>query len=401
MERIENAACINRNCGDGLDFRPSLLRDHLQSLKDQGFSQQEAKTVVEDIARRELTYLFLERFAKENLVHFSYYFEGERLLSPGYEALGDVRDRYKAAISERKERGGLVFREEAELEGMEQIRERLAGSEVPRTFVLMSPPPSKSELIDYPQYADYSFYFFGKYDPGEAKIDMFAWRNEKSLEEQRREANGLLGGNYISEEVHPNDFLRTPIFVGGPLETSRGVIADMPTDEEFSEAATFGFEKYSDRIDDEARMLTALIENGASDQVLLDAQLKIEMDFVRWVEGKQGVFKAVDDPGLYSADSHSQFSAHVREYFAWFSTQYDTQKYSCSGCGGSVFGLYDSYGSRLPGVMEFSGELFGRYIPCPNCNESVRVGSEACSNCGLRKSDYDAGKSQRDLKKAA
>lgn len=374
-----------------LDFRPVLLKSHYQTLIEQGYPIYQAKEIVQGIAQRELTYLFLERYLQAQLVHFSYRFEGQNLVSSGYETLGDVCQRYQAAIDERRRAGRPSTREEAELAGIGAIKDQLSDCQLPVSLMIVSPPPPASERHLYPGYADYSFYFFGHFDPQGRTIDMFAWRNEKTLKMQRQEVNSLAGGDFIAFEAHPNDFLRMPIFAeSGELGPLREIIDDMPTEDDFERAKNADWAKYSVAISDQAQMLSTLIENGASERTLLDAQVKIEMDFVRWAS--DGTVTAKDfDPTLLLPEHHGKFGERVREEFGWFVTQYNTSRFACGSCGGSALGLYNSsYSPRLPGLLELSLiESMSSYIPCPGCGKSLRAGSEKCGQCGLTKVEFD------------
>lgn len=380
------------------DFRPSLLKTHFESLINNGYSSHEAEDIILGITNRELTYLFLERYAKESLVHFSYYFDGDRLISPRYEAFGDIRERFREASNERIRNNEPFAREKAELEGIEQIRKEALESTLPKTFLFISPPPPAAERHFYPGYADYSFNFFGRFDPQSRVIDMFAWRNNKSLEKQTAEANALFGQEIFSSvEAHPNDFLRTPIFINSTnFEHFRQIVTDMPGNDDFIEAKSANYSKYQDEIAECAHMLTKLIAEGANDEILENALAQTEMEFMRMIVGKRGTFNKIETKYL-ARQYHNEFTSQVNANFAVFAQVYKNEipKFACGSCGGSILGLYTN---SVPLIMEFSSELFRKYRSCPNkkCGKPVKVGDESCGSCGLTKKEYDAG-----MKKAA
>lgn len=392
---IECAPGISCESDQKTDFRPSLIKTHFESLINDGYSSHEAEDIILGITNRELTYLFLERYAKERLVHFSYHFEGDKLMSSRYEAFGDVRERFKAAIKDRIIANNPFSREKAEFEGVEQIRKEALESTLPKTFLLISPPPLVAERHFYPGYADYSFYFFGRFDPQSRVIDMFAWNNNKSLEKQTAEANALFGQEIFSSgEAHPNDFLRTPIFRNSAdFEHFRQIIKDMPREDDFVNAKSADYSKYQDEIAQCARMLTKLIAAGADDEVLQKALAQTEMEFMRMIVGKRGTFNKIDTKYL-AREYHNEFASRVKANFAVFAQVYKNEitKFACGSCGGSILGLYTSSTSRFSLIMEFSNELFTAYRSCPNknCGKLIKSGSEACANCGLTKKEYDA-----------
>jgi len=71
---------------------------------------------------------------------------------------------------------------------------------------LISPPPSCPESSLRLGYADYSFVYFGLYDPETEGVEMFAWRNDFSLESHRRFLNEYAGEEVVSIEARINDF---------------------------------------------------------------------------------------------------------------------------------------------------------------------------------------------------
>lgn len=379
-----------------LDFRASLLRGHFEYLVKDGYRTSEAQNVIHGIAKRELLSVFLERFTKENLFYYSYFVEGEKITSSGYEPLGDVAIRYQAAVDHRTKEGRSAEREKAELDGFLQIKGELLDSSKQRHFVWMSPPPPEEELTFYPGYGSYSFYFYGRFNPASGEIEMFAWRNGKKLSRQIEEANLLLGNEQFSNSTHPNDLLSRPIFADD-FATLRRSIKDMPQDCEFDEAKRRDWAKYSQGIDQHAAMIATLIANGACEATLLDAQLAVEMDFTRWVvDGR--VENSEFPTDLFSGQNQRLFSSQVRENFARFVVQYKqsfsankTSRFACGSCGSSILSMSSEGGSfSWPGLGESLMTESMNWRPCPKCSESVRLGSEKCSACGLTKREYDA-----------
>lgn len=369
----------------GLDFRPEFLSSHFERLCADGISPERAQDIIEEIAQRDLGYLFLERFTKQKLVRYSYRVENGRLFSPKYDFLGEVDEFYASGVFQREAEGKNSDRERAELEGVLGIKKELIDANEPKTFVLMSPPLPQS---------DYSFYFFGRFDAETGKVDMFAWRNEKPLLQQRQELNTIAGGEIISPDNHPNDFLKKPVFLAGyDFSQFRKVICDMPADGEFEATDEADFSIYSEGIGQSAEMLAQLIADGAQISTLRAAQLKIEMEMTRWV--KDGFVAKIDHaPRFFPKDKHVEFENWVMRDFAMFAAVNNAQRFACGSCGSSVMSLFtSSRGVYLPGQLQLSiAELIPDYISCPGCGESVRMGSAQCKNCGLTKSEYDSKK---------
>lgn len=393
--------CQNPTNACELDFRPEFLRTHFDRLTREGRSREESAAIICDIAQRDFGYLFLERFTKEKLVRYSYSVEGGRVFSPKYGALGEVDKLWENGVAQREIEGRTSGREKAEQGGFIRIKEELLGANSTLTFVWMSPPPPKSELCNHPGY-DWktSFYFLGKLSPEMGRLDMFAWRNEKLLSLQIDELNGIAGEQVISSEAHPNDFLRKPVFKAcEDFSFFREVIADLPPESNFESTQEADFSIYADGIRDSAILLTNLIVNDADDDTLRVAQLRIEMDFTRWVT--DGFITRAEVPPVYlEKEAHRGFAAKVMQDFARFVPMYQTDRFACGSCGSSVMSLFLNNALYLPSQLQFlTGELLPRYISCPGCGESVKAGSAECKSCGLKKSDYDSGGAE--LKPAA
>ena len=372
-----------------LDFRAQFLRGHFETLIARGYGREQAKDIVTGIAAQDLKYLFLERFTQEKLVHFNYFLEDGELLSPGYEVFGDVCGRYQAGITQRELDGKPAHREVAELEGIVCVKESLKNSEGDKAFLIISPPEN----------ADYNFYFFGKFDSESRQVDMFAWRNNKTLALMAEEANRLRGGNYFSVlKVHPNDFLRQPIFVSGASFDAFGDAIDgMPKDSEFGAAKSADFSEYRVGIERLASMLSELVANGASDETLQLAQLKVEMEFTKWVCDGTVEMAADFDKVHLPFVMHREFEKEIRREFGYFAMVYKTDQFACGSCGGSIMSLFTS-GSLpyIPTLMQESMlNFFPSYRACPGCGDSVRIGSEECKGCGLKRVDYNRQKANR------
>lgn len=370
---------LPKYCEKNLDFRPELYRKHFDHLQRES-SSNVARNEVQGMIRRDLTYLFWERFTKEKLVHFSYRFAEDGVISPNYEALGDVIASYEAAVEMRKLEGKSSDREEAELAGFLGIRD-LKNSKESKSVLLISPPDTCGS---------YSFYFFGRYDAQDGQIDMYAWRNEKSLGQQREEASAILGGDYFSSEVHPNDFLRNPIIVdASDFSPFRRIICDMPNDGEFLQAKSKDFSRYRDGVNSLAMMLSALIANGADDATLRLAQTEVEMAFVKWmVDGEVEVTEV--DEGLFLPGKHREFSHKVYSSIGGFVTQYGSQarQFACGTCGLSI--LSDLNQSPINALANLAPDLFGGGTkPCANCGATLEADAQTCDSCGMTKREFD------------
>lgn len=385
-----------------LDFRSEFYRRHFAELASRGIDNSQATEIIYGTIYGDLTKAFLERFTKERLVHFSYRFEGDRLVSPGYGHFGDITERYNEAIRERIREGLPFHREKAECEGLRDLKIKLKesdselnGSKRPKTFLLISPPPPPEELHLYSgRYGEDSFYFFGKYDPVTEVVDMFAWRNKKTFDDEVREADQLSETDH-EEFVHPNDLLKKPfIRERKSFDWLRKVIPDIPADWESEMVKNENYSKYRKGIDCHSRMLTTLVASGASDEVLLDAQLRIEMDFTRWII--DGVVEESKIKPIYlHPNYHREFSNEVRADFVRFVAMYGDKidKFACGSCGLSVMRFYMS-SLRIfepPLLLTVSmPELFSPARSCPNCGENLALGSRKCENCRMTKDEYDA-----------
>jgi hypothetical protein len=379
-----------------LDFKSEFYVRHFADLRNRGIPAKEAAEAVYGTIAQDLPKVFLERFTKERLVHFNYRFEGEMLVSSGYEHFGDITEKYEEAICERIRDGMPFCREKAECEGVFRIKEELRNSDVPKTFLLISPPPPPEELHLYNgRYGNESFYFFGRYLPDTQIVDMFAWRTSKTFEKEQEEGRLLSAGS--DDFVHPNDLLRSAFFrEGTSFDVFSEAVGDMPTEGDFSTAKGETYDKYKEGLDRLSRMLSGLIAGGADTGTLLKAQLKIEMEFTKWiVDGK--VEQSEFPEHLLDRRNHQEFSSQVMRQFAGFVTKYNTAQFACGSCGGSVMSMFRSanFGMALtfpvlmrPFIMEFSAPM---EVTCPKCGTSVIKGSGKCSNkdCDFTKNDYD------------
>lgn len=376
--RRTDLACTKPIVNDSdLDFRPELIGNHYKELLEKGLSRSEAKDTATVIAQRELTTMFLERYCHERLVHYTYMFDGDDMLSPGYEHLGDVTLRFQRAVEEKELLGQNSSREQAELEGIEKIKRQ----------------KGDSLTISRPTDCDYNFYYLGKYDSENQRIDMFAWRNHKNPELQVLEANSILGEAHYSPEVTSNDLLQNPIFA--EFNSFAQNIDDFPPQEKFEEAKKEDMGRYAGQIYKHACMLTDLIESNATIPTLRAAQQRIEMDFSKWVKGEE--VKATESTYQYSQlENHARLREDVYSDLGRFVMMgYKDEKYSCGSCGMSslsLAGINTDLSSPFSQILNSSPELTPSYIPCPNCGESLRLGSSKCSSCGMSKKEFDGKK---------
>lgn len=383
-----------------LDFKTEFYRRHFFELSQNGVLASDAKELICCTIYQDLTKLFLERFTHERLVYFSYRFEEDRLVSDGYEHLGDIVERYEEAVKERT-RNGLPFdREVAECDGVREFKSELSKAreqERPKVFLLVSAPPPPEELhLYHGRYDRESFYFWGRYNPVDQRIEMFAWRNEKEFVVEKAEVAKLIGSE--GEFNHPNDLLRRPIFRdASSFDVFGTAVVDMPSKNDFEMAKNEEWAHYQEGLLNLSKMLSTLIVSGADDSVLLKAHLQIEMEFVKWVvDGKVKPLQVYSY--FFERNQHREFVRFVESNFSQFVVQYDTKQFSCGSCGGSVFSLFSETSSRFfsPSVLESSimESAFTLYVRC-RCGSLVRVGSERCGECGMTKAEYDRGKGEK------
>lgn len=122
----------------------------------------------------------------------------ETVSAPGYGGK-DILISFKNGPGERSQ---------ADYEGFVKVKERLADPEaIDSYFVILSPPGSKEE-----GFGDYSFAFVGQVTLD--KLEMVAYKNYLSLDEQRRFANKFLPDEEaLDEAATANDFLKSPVFL--------------------------------------------------------------------------------------------------------------------------------------------------------------------------------------------
>jgi len=366
-----------------LAFRPLLVRRRFDELCAIGLDSDQAHQEILALCERDLTYYFLEQFAKKKLVSYSYHFEMDesgqrRMVSAHYERFGDVCNLFAKAVSEKREQGRAFDREEAELAGFLEIKQNLIDSTVPTSLILVSPPPLSS---------DYSFVYFGLFDPKTQKIEMYAWRNNLSLDSQRQMVNEYAGKEIISSEVHPNDFLRNPVFKAGQaaIEAHNRFL-------EMAGAPPEDFYKYRGAISKAAKTLVDLVRSGADEEILNLVQADIELEFVKIVQ--QAPCKK---PVLSTFAEHirdvGQAYAYVLAKRQAMSDHFDLSSYSMGGCGSSMFSTFnngrnlDILGiSLLPDlILRSSG--YESFFNCPKCRGKISsgLGITTCPHCGYTK----------------
>lgn len=371
-------------------FRPSLVRRRFEELKSFGANDQEAYTQTYDLCRRDLTYYFLEQFAKKNLVSFEYRFkDGEdgsaKMVSYHYERFGDVCGMFEKARDERQDAGLDFSREEAELEGLEKIRNQLIGSSEEASVLLISRPPDGMEKRA--GYGDYSFVYFGHFDPQERRLSMYAWRNKMSLDEHN-DLYREFGGDDTLEKSDSNDFLRSPQIKFGDEagDVYRNLVVAAG-----GEAADFY--EYRAEVDRAAKVLVDLAATGVSDRLMNIAQANLELDFVETVEGGKAVTPELR-PKIENFSTENEAYFYVSSRRQQLDRRFDLASYSKGGCGISAF---DSVGGGARGVQSILAQsvlpdLAGiaessDYFTCPKCDGKIESGkgTTTCPHCGFTK----------------
>lgn len=371
-------------------FRPTLVKRRYDELRGFGFNHFESYSRTYDLTRRDMTYYFLEQFAKKSLVAFEYSFQEEdgtkKMVSTHYEQFGDVCDMFAKTCDERRKAGLDFSREEAELAGVRKIKYGLSGVGEDAVVLLISPPPGEDQ--NRAGYGDYSFVYFGKYSHEEQKLSMYAWRNRMTFDQQKE-----LYADFSQEEpdfsfTDPNDFLRSPAFKFGEegkyaFDRLRFLAGSEPAD----------FYEFRKEIDKATEELVDLASMGASDRLMNIAQANLELDFVEAIEGKSDVsfkplpkierFKSDDEAYVYVAARRREIGSRV-----------DLGRYSGGGCGVSAFA---SVGDRLVGAQSILArsvlpDLAGitessDYFTCPKCEGKIESGkgTTTCPHCGFTK----------------
>jgi len=366
-----------------LAFRPLLIRRRFDELCAIGLDSDQAHQEILALCERDLTYYFLEQFAKKRLVSYSYHFETDeqgqkQMVSAHYERFGDVCDLFANAVSERRERGQGFDREEAELSGFLKVKQNLIESTEPTSLILVSPPPPSS---------DYSFIYFGLFDPKIQKIEMYAWRNNLSLDSQRLIVNEYAEKKIISPEAHPNDFLRSPIF-----KTGQAALAAHDKFLEFAGAPPENFYKYRGAISKAAKTLVDLISSGADEEILNLALADIELEFIKLVQKAP-----CKKPQLSTFAEHignvGQAYAYVLAKRQEMSDHFDLSSYSMGGCGSSIFSTI-SYerslnilGISVAPDLVSGGSGHESFFDCPKCRGKISsgLGITTCPHCGYTK----------------
>lgn len=385
----------------GLAFRLSLVRERLCEFKAITASEEAAEKLTFELCREDLTFYFLEQFTKSKLVRFGYHFiegkDGTEMVSGGYELLGDVCAIYEKAVLER-ERGGLdADREKAELEGFEDIKHRLIESiesgEV-TLVVLVSPPPTEAEKTTRPGFADYSFVYFGLFDPETKNVDMYALRNNMGLDEQTNFVNNYSGEIVISVEALPNDFLRNPIFKFGEeaLKAHRQFLANTGGVGEFA--------KYRPAVDKAARVLVDALKNGADDERLNMMLAEIELEFVKMAKApflaKPELVLKVDR----FMDTRAAYGYLAKKYFE-VDRQFGLASFQGGSCGSSMLSQFGGENISIFNVSAVPDLVLSflrrqESFSCPRCQGEIPsgFGITTCPHCGYTKEQAakDSGK---------
>ncbi len=379
-----------------LAFRPNLAKAHFAEYVSRGIEAPKASEIVRGELERDLTYYFLEQYAKVRLVNYSYQFSGQDLVSPKYEYQGDVCGMYKKSIIERQINGLPTDREEAEYMSMQMIKNDLRQETEEKSFVLVSRPPAGDDRNLRAGYGEYSMVYFGQYQPEKRKIDMFAWRNNLTLAEQTTVLNKFLGDEdkFDAITADPNDLLKKPILKSGNIDAfvqefniAAGV--NLKKDD-FDNAQEFKLANYSEGLNYYSNQLANLVSDGLSEDELNIALVSIEGEFIKWVNGETISHEVIS----YREDE-------VRMRFLEVSRRFDLSQFSGGHCGKSGFSRFSAFGGSgvelssmlTSGVSLSSGssedEYGTREIHCEECGAKYMRDSgkleEKCRKCGGKK----------------
>ncbi len=372
-------------------FRPTLVKRRYDEFRDFGFNHFESYSRTYELTRRDLTYYFLEQFAKKNLVGFEYSLHEEadgsvKMVSTHYEQFGDVCDMFANARDERREAGLDFSREEAELEGLKKIKNRLVESDEEASVLLISRPPDEAEKRA--GYGDYSFVYFGHFDPQERRLSMYAWRNNMSIDEQKKLYKDFSQEEPVFSSMGANDFLRSPALQFGEegkyaFDRLRFLAGYKVAD----------FYEYRQEIDRATEVLVDLAATGASDRLMNLAQANLELDFVEIIEGGEPVSTELR-PKIENFRSEDKAYFYVSSRRQQMDKRFDLASYSRGGCGVSAFA---SVGDRAGGTRSILARSvlpdlagiaeFGDYFTCPKCEGKIDSGKgiTTCPHCGYTK----------------
>lgn len=368
-----------------LAFRPSLVKKRFSQLREIGVDPDRAHQETLNLCERDLTYYFLEQFAKRKLVSYGYHFVTDefgqkKLTSANYERFGDVCSLFANAIDERKQAGLSFDREEAELTGLIKIKQAFSENNEVTSLVLVSPPSF---------HGSYSFVYFGLYDPKTEEVEMYAWRNDSDLESHRQFLNEYAQEEIVGPEAHANDFLRNPVFkVGEEAAIAHGGLLKL------AGAPPEDFYQYREVIHQAAKMLVDLIKDGADDPVLNLAQANVELEFIKIIE-QEGKTKPAFDSSIIDFGDYEEAHRFVILKHQVMSERFNLSAYSFGGCGTSMFSAFGQGRGLSLSILGISvvPDLSRRigdsenYFNCPKCQGKIEAGQgiTACPHCGYTK----------------
>lgn len=287
----------------------------------------------------------------------------------------------RRAIEERKLQDKVVNREQAELEGMLLLDEKLRHAKTGDTIFWASPPGPQDD-----GYGDYGFIYTGKVevdneDPNRRELHMTAVRVENPSFDQFRTTLSLLIGRELDFKS-AEDFLANPevidrdipqVFIDKILELYCGINLDSNEKEKFK--------KVIQEIDPLINEVVAVIKNGKKDEklkafyTLENYSLKLKTSYQD--DGKEKI-SYIDSPGD---------NLRISDLMPFYNYQPPVIKGSCHDT--SSIKSNNIFSNSLD---KLTNSLFGdnqEWFSCPKCNYKADgpVG-DTCPKCGLTKEAY-------------
>lgn len=275
----------------------------------------------------------------------------------------------KRSVRERMMRGESINREAAEASGLNFLDKQLLTAEEGDSIVWASPSGTEEEGYD----ESYGFFFIGRIKrsiENKRQIQMTAIRVENPTLEQFRKAFKTLTNSTLEQKT-AEDFLKTPLVVGGSLD-QRFVDQILSTN--------FPFEMKPDqkRIFDVA-------------MIRLKPRIDDFISMVRWgtKEEKKRAFHALENYSLQvkkelESGAVSIFEAETR--FDEFVQVYGFEPPKVSGsCP------IKSNNPLTQGFESLNKALNNEWFTCPNKKCGYKANGpvgDTCPGCGLTKEDY-------------
>lgn len=298
-------------------------------------------------------YYSREYILQENITHYHYGLKISKnglpyeVFAPFAEYDGDVLESFKRRKGER---------EEAECRGFEIIEQKLfSGQGRNRFFVWISPPGRKEDGYD-----SHNFTFIGRWQEGNNKLDMVAYKNWLTPEKNARFLNTFLSKDQkLNEKSKDLDFLKTPVFLPGSFSNYLEVIY---------------------KLDPERKDLK--IENNSW---FLDKLSLFRDEIIKALE------KGDVDRAIALKNGHDNFALSLLNGGAKYSKNFDYWANLPTPALRGSCGFSTSFQEIFSSPIQSSWlGIEQRYFDCPKCYKKIESGKgiTTCLHCGAKKEDY-------------